>query len=606
MRLAAVTVASRAWPTGTASSSSRGTTTARTKGGQVYGRFATYDPATGGGTLGPEFVIYTAAGLPQHRDLVARLRLLDGERRVPRGVDGPGRRARERHPRPAHQQRRRTARRRHPDHLRQQLAGRARRGLQRLGEHVLRGLGQLRGREPDRGHSRPSRAGRNGRTAGAVLDPLQRGGDVDPQRRQQPGRQQLPGGLVHERRRRRRTTGRSSAPTAFRSARRLRSSRARVRVCYASYDGFSIAHNTSTNTYIAVLHGRGADDVGTEILPTGVPTSQGIFGVTDAGARKGNYYPKIAASTHQRQVDGDHGDGLPAGSRRSCSSPPPTEAAARSTSAASSASADRAGPDASTSPPRSTAPSTSPRAWRRPTAWRFKTYYQIANANDMRRVGPDVLREAEHRRHRHAEGADASTAPARSRTTVDLAAQVGNGPWSAVFQSLTADAPVDDAAVGLLGRRTRRQQFGDRGAHPLHAVAVRRGQRASTTTSSRTTSSCSTRTPRPSPSWVSTSGRTRRRPSSSPTRSRRSAGTPSTPTARFPTLPTRTSRRGSARPTASRPSWPSGRCTGAPTGRAATRPSGRPRRSRRGCSPKARRRRTSTRGSRCSTRTRSR
>jgi len=57
-------------------------------------------------------------------------------------------------------------------------------------------------------------------------------------------------------------------------------------VCYASYDGFNIAHNTTTNTYVAVLHGRGTDDVATELLPTGVPTAQGIFGVTDAGARR--------------------------------------------------------------------------------------------------------------------------------------------------------------------------------------------------------------------------------------------------------------------------------------------------------------------------------
>ncbi len=71
----------------------------------------------------------------------------------------------------------------------------------------------------------------------------------------------------------------------------------------------------------------------------------------------------------------------------------------------------------------------------------FNTYYQIENASDTAatvrayfaresREGNVTLKER------------SIPVPANSRTTVDLKSMVGDGPWSAVFQSMTAGAPI--------------------------------------------------------------------------------------------------------------------------------------------------------------------
>ena len=67
---------------------------------------------------------------------------------------------------------------------------------------------------------------------------------------------------------------------------------------WKAYDALSVAYNAASNTSFMVSHSSGPEDGGVELALSGAPMDNG-FVVTDTAALggKGNYYPRLAAST---------------------------------------------------------------------------------------------------------------------------------------------------------------------------------------------------------------------------------------------------------------------------------------------------------------------
>ena len=64
---------------------------------------------------------------------------------------------------------------------------------------------------------------------------------------------------------------------------------------WKAYDALSVAYNPRSDTFFMVSHGPDIEDGGVEITSAGTPVDNGFI-VTAAGG-KGNFYPRIAAST---------------------------------------------------------------------------------------------------------------------------------------------------------------------------------------------------------------------------------------------------------------------------------------------------------------------
>jgi hypothetical protein len=222
-----------------------------------------------------------------------------------------------------------------------------------------------------------------------------------------------------------------------------------VIVNYASYDGFGVAHNSVSNTYFAVFHGRNPsnlpqEDVGQEILPAGTPSAQGEFEVTSTGSRVGNFYPRLAASGRSSQwlvttardflslsaqlvqtsTNGGGNGGNP---------PPPPPPPGDIETRPDPTTIDLANaPNGSEYHAEGVASSDG--------ALNFNTFYQLQNTTNTDAVvrgyfarqadGATVLRER------------GIKVKANSRRTVHLKELVGDGSWSAVFQSETPGVPI--------------------------------------------------------------------------------------------------------------------------------------------------------------------
>ncbi|MFI5078614.1 MAG: hypothetical protein ACHQRO_14800, partial [Vicinamibacteria bacterium] len=62
---------------------------------------------------------------------------------------------------------------------------------------------------------------------------------------------------------------------------------------YASYDGLGLSYNPVANTYFAIFHGRGSEDVGAQVSAAGVPDVE--FTVTATPGIAGNYNPRVTS-----------------------------------------------------------------------------------------------------------------------------------------------------------------------------------------------------------------------------------------------------------------------------------------------------------------------
>lgn len=409
-----------------------------TKGGQVYGRFLKYDPAVSAAVLGPEFVIGTARGVlnPETSAATAAYSSADDEFLVTWQDLGGS---------PLH------------DIRGQRVAGSG----ALLGGPINITFDNHYQKEPDVAYDRAANvfyvawsnytepagpAGVLGRRVqsgtGALLD-------TEPQLLFTAKGTWLPVVVNNP------NDGNffvgwytnSPAPTHYGmligGTGAIVSAPAPVVVNYTSYDGFGVSHNPLTNTYFATVHSRRPsppyEAVGQEILPTARPTAQGEFEITVTGARLGVFYPRVAASSRvkewmavaslefssliaQRIQSVTQGGGGTTPPPIPPSPPPPDPTEIDFVSAPNGSEYFAEGYASS-------------------DALAFNTYYQVSNANDADATvrmyfakqagnGTVVLKER------------SLQVPARSRKTVDLRAQVGDGSWSAVFQSTTAGVPV--------------------------------------------------------------------------------------------------------------------------------------------------------------------
>ena len=73
---------------------------------------------------------------------------------------------------------------------------------------------------------------------------------------------------------------------------------------YASYDGLGLAYNPVANTYFAIFHGRGSEDVGAQVSAAGVPDVE--FTVTATPGITGNYNPRITSHNERARMARRH------------------------------------------------------------------------------------------------------------------------------------------------------------------------------------------------------------------------------------------------------------------------------------------------------------
>ena len=68
---------------------------------------------------------------------------------------------------------------------------------------------------------------------------------------------------------------------------------------YATYDGLGLSYNPVANTYFAIFHGRGSEDVGAQVSAAGVPDPE--ITVTATPGITGNYNPRITSHIDRRE-----------------------------------------------------------------------------------------------------------------------------------------------------------------------------------------------------------------------------------------------------------------------------------------------------------------
>ena len=210
------------------------------------------------------------------------------------------------------------------------------------------------------------------------------------------------------------------------------------------YNAWSVAFNPVSNSFFSAFHGTSPEDFGVEINTSGVPGT--IITATATGVREGNYNPRVAARTKAAEwmLAVQTSDGKPTSLL----------------TAQVITSATRNPGGGVVEPPAPTPPVTDATQIDQVNApngseyfaegnatsdgtFNFNTYYQLLNTNESLDAsvrayfakqtdnGTVVLKET------------TVTVPKNGRTTVDLKALVGNGAWSAVFQSQTVGAPIE-------------------------------------------------------------------------------------------------------------------------------------------------------------------
>lgn len=216
-----------------------------------------------------------------------------------------------------------------------------------------------------------------------------------------------------------------------------------------SYDARNIEFSPVSNSFVAVMHGSGPEDIGIEFNASGVVSS--VFDATATGAPKagGNFHPRVAARTSGSEAEWMVGVHTSNGT-------PTSLITAQRIGSPTRNPAPGGGPPPPPPPPPPPDPTqidttNAPNgtvyfAEGNGTAdgvYNFNTYYQLLNTNDnvdatvrayfakQTDDGSVVLKER------------TIIVPKKGRTTVDLKAQVGTGAWSAVFQSQTIGVPVE-------------------------------------------------------------------------------------------------------------------------------------------------------------------
>lgn len=206
----------------------------------------------------------------------------------------------------------------------------------------------------------------------------------------------------------------------------------------ASYDSLSVAYSAGAGAYFMVSHSQSAEVGGVEMSTAGQPSAPIV--VTGSGGN-GNFNPRIAVNDSRpewlavasRDFNPVIGQRVTTATRGTGGPPPPPPPPPPPTNPADPTSIDLAG-----------APNGSEffaEGYASSDGLGFNTYYQIANDHDVPTTvrayfarqtsdGSVVLKQREF------------TVAANSRKTVDLKYEVGDGPWSAVFQSMTAGRPV--------------------------------------------------------------------------------------------------------------------------------------------------------------------
>ncbi len=213
-----------------------------------------------------------------------------------------------------------------------------------------------------------------------------------------------------------------------------------------SYNAWSVAYNDTSNSFFSVFHGTGAEDFGVEIDSAGIPGT--VITTTATGVREGNYNPRVAARSRSAQwmLAVQTSDGKPT--------------SLLTAQVITSATRNPGGGVVDPPPPTPKPPVTDATQIDQVNApngseyfaegnatsdgtYNFNTYYQLLNTSESLDAsvrayfakqtdnGSVVLKET------------TVTVPKKGRTTVDLKALVGNGAWSAVFQSQTIGAPIE-------------------------------------------------------------------------------------------------------------------------------------------------------------------
>lgn len=205
-------------------------------------------------------------------------------------------------------------------------------------------------------------------------------------------------------------------------------------LAWGSSDAASIASNGASGSFFFVTHGVGYPDVGMEISAAGVPGPP--FEVTP-GATRGNFYPRVGAhstlpewlvvtSNGFLNVDGQRVGTSPGGGTPPPPPPPPPPTG---------------GPVPTTTLNLLGAPTQNPWFFAEGNASTevggFDTFYLLVNENDS----PVTVRA-----HYAKDDGQLFTKdyvlPRESRTDISLKNELGQGPFSAVFQSLDIGRPV--------------------------------------------------------------------------------------------------------------------------------------------------------------------
>ncbi len=205
-----------------------------------------------------------------------------------------------------------------------------------------------------------------------------------------------------------------------------------------SYGGWDVAHSATADAFMAVFQGASTYEAQAVLIqPSGTPGS--IFDATAGGATNGTFNPRITAGRAKPEwLVAAQSDARIAAQRLSVTGccggggPGPVDPGPIQTLPDPTAIDVTGAPNGSEYFAEGMASS---------NALGFNTYYQISNANDVA-VSVRAYFAKESTNGEVTLRARLISVPANGRRTVDLKTLVGDGPWSAVFQSITPGAPV--------------------------------------------------------------------------------------------------------------------------------------------------------------------
>lgn len=215
----------------------------------------------------------------------------------------------------------------------------------------------------------------------------------------------------------------------------------------SSYNAWSVGFNTVSNSFVASLHGSGAEDWAAEFDVNGVSS---VFVATGTGVREGNYNPRVVTRNDGKAAEWMLSVQTSDGKRTSLVT------AQLITSATKNPAPGGGGPPPPPPPPPISVSDALAIDWNNAPngaqffpegnatsdgTYDFNTYYELINVNDADATvrayfakqtddGSQVLKEA------------TFTVKKNERRTIDLKGLSLIGAWSAVFQSTTPFVPV--------------------------------------------------------------------------------------------------------------------------------------------------------------------